>query len=63
MIVIKKNLNVSTSHPRGIANHGSLKLNSLYMELRFWKFLIELVIDVDGMQVYPFLLGDALDPL
>jgi hypothetical protein len=33
------------------------------MELRFRKILIELVVDVDGVQVYSFLPSDAADPL
>jgi hypothetical protein len=33
------------------------------MELRFRKNLIELVVDVDGVQVYSFLPSDATDPL
>lgn len=55
--------NVSTSQHGGVVNGGSFKLNSLYMELKFRKISIELVVDVDGVQVYPFLLGDVAYPL
>ncbi len=61
--MIKKIWNVLTSKPRRVTNGGSFKLSSLYKELKFQEILMELVIDVGGVQMYRYLLGDTTYPL
>ncbi len=54
--------NVSASQPRGVVDGGSFKLSSLCKEgSRIC--LTEPLVDVGGVQVYSYLLGDASYPL
>lgn len=62
VIVIKCFWNVFASQSRRVVDGGSFKLSSLSRELRSRIFLTKPVVDVGGVQVYPYLLGDATYP-
>jgi hypothetical protein len=38
---------------------GSFKFNTLYKKLKSWNFLTKYVVDIIGMQLYPYLLTKA----
>jgi hypothetical protein len=44
-------------------DNGSFKLNTLYKKFKSWEILTKYVVDIIGMQLYPYLLTKATYPL
>lgn len=54
---------VYCGQPGGCADGGAFKLSSLYRSLRHRLILQEPVIDVRGVEVFPYIIGDSAYPI
>jgi len=46
-----------------VDDNGSFKLNTLYKKLKSWEILTKYILDIIGMQLYPYLLTKATYPI